>query len=223
MCIIVEDEPAAIQKLSSFIEKIEYLHLTACFQSVAEALNWLNQHTVDLIFLDLHLGEAKGFDLLKSISYSPHVIVTTAFSEYAVESYQYYIDAYLLKPYSFSDFLQAISKIYKSSTYIGSKKDYIFIKTEYRLEKVLLNDILYLEGMKDYIKIVMTNKQLMTLMNFKEIIELLDSQNFYRVHHSFVVAIDKIDFIERNRIVINEQYIPISESKRVNFLKFINK
>lgn len=222
-CVIVEDETSATQKLTSFIENIDYLNLVAIFDSVVEAFNWLNQHKADLIFLDLHLGELNGFDLLKSMAYTPSVIITTAFSEYAVESYQYSVNAYLLKPYSFADFLQALNKLPKNSPQTEIGKTYIFIKTEYRLEKVMLSEILYLEGMKDYIKIVMTNKQLMTLMSFKEILDLLDNPNFCRVHHSFVVALDKIDFIERNRIVIEEKYIPISESKREAFLKQIGK
>jgi len=222
-CVIVEDESSAIQKLTAFIDKIDYLNLVATFDNVGEAFNSLNQNKVDLIFLDLHLGELSGFDLLKNITYTPFVIITTAYGSYAIESYRYHVNAYLLKPYSFADFLQALSKLQKNSSNSEINKAYIFIKSEYRLKKVMLNDILYLEGMKDYIKIVMDKKQLMTLMSFKEILELLDSPNFCRVHNSYIVAIDKIDFIERNRIVIREKYIPISESKRDSFFKLIGK
>lgn len=222
-CVIIEDETSATHKLTSFIEKIDYLNLLKTFDNLAEAFSWFNQYKVDLIFLDLHLGELSGFDLLKNINSKPSVIITTAFAEYAVESYQYFINAYLLKPYSFSDFLQALGKLPQNTSSYGGDKGYIFIKTEYRLEKVNINEILYLEGMKDYIKIITFDKQIMTLMTFKELAELLNNDNFCRVHHSFMVAIDKIDFVERNRIVIKEKYIPISESKRENFFKLIGK
>lgn len=222
-CIIVEDESSAAQKLTSFIQKVNYLNLLESFDNVTDAYNWLNSHKTDLIFLDLHLGELIGFDLLKNIDFTPLVIITTAFSEYALESYQYFINAYLLKPYSFADFLQALNKLPKPNQNTALDKDYVFIKTEYRLEKIMLNEVLYLEGMKDYIRIVTANKQIMTLMNFKEITEIFNTSNFCRVHNSFIVAIDKINFIERNRVVIKDKYIPISESRRENFFKLIGK
>lgn len=222
-CVIVEDESSAIQKLTSFIQKVDYLNLLETFYNVTDAYNWLNSHKTDLIFLDLHLGELIGFDLLKNIDFTPLVIITTAFSEHALESYQYFINAYLLKPYSFADFLQVLNKLPKPNQNTELHKDYVFIKTEYRLEKIMLNEVLYLEGMKDYIKIVTADKQIMTLMNFKEITEIFNNPNFCRVHHSFIAAVDKIDFIERNRVIIKEKCIPISESKRENFFKMINK
>lgn len=222
-CIIVEDETSAAQKLESFIDRIEHLQLLHSFNDVTKAYNWLSQNTIDLIFLDLHLGELSGFDLLKNLTYTPAVIITTAFSEHAVQSYLYHINAYLLKPFSFADFMQALTKIPERSKLSSVKKDFVFIKTEHRLEKVAICDILYLEGMKDYIKVVLRDKELMTLMSFKDILDLLDNPDFCRVHHSFVVAIDKIEYIEKNRIVIKNQFIPISESRRQAFFSQLNK
>lgn len=222
-CIIVEDENSAAEKLASFINKIDYLDLKNTFSEVTDALNWLAGYPVDLIFLDLHLGELNGFELLKNLRTTPKVIITTAFSEYAVESYRYFIDGYLLKPYSFSDFLQSVSKIAHAPVpKTDKKKEFAFIKTEYHLEKILLEDILYLEGMKDYIKIVLKDRQIMTLMNFREISELLNPSDFYRVHHSYIVAVNKIDLIERSRIKIRNKYIPISDRKKAGFLEFIH-
>ncbi|MDX2135855.1 MAG: LytTR family DNA-binding domain-containing protein [Saprospiraceae bacterium] len=222
-CVIVEDEAVSAEKLTAFIGRLTYLTLLETFANGRSAVAWLNNHTVDLLFLDLHLGDLHGYDVLHNLRSKPYVIVTTAFGEYAIEGYRHNIDGYLLKPYDFAEFLQCINHIQQTKQPAPVARDYIFVRTEYRLEKVMLADILYLEGMKDYIKIVTPGKQIMTLMRFSDMMDTLRSPNFFRVHHSFIVAVDRIDYIERNRIFMGKAVIPISESRRDSFLAFLKQ
>lgn len=223
-CIIIEDELPAREKLSAFVKEINSLNLLNVFDNALDATSFLSENTVDLIFLDIELGRLSGIDFLKSLKNCPNVIITTAYTDYAIISYEFNIIDYLLKPYSFERFFQAVTKFQQSNNTLSEKPEpYIFIKTEYRIEKVNLSDILYIEGMKDYLRIVCEKEKLMTLLSFKKIMEKLPQEMFVRVHNSFVVSIDKIESIERDRIKMGNNLIPISKSNKKEFYKIIDR
>ncbi len=223
-CAIVEDEPLATEKLIRFIESVPYLSLVESFDNGMAAIDFLNNRKVDLLFLDIRMNMLNGIDMLKSLQHPPSVIITTAYSEYAIEGFNLDVVDYLLKPYSISRFLQACNKVYEIA--LNNKVDvvspkYIFVKTEYRIERVDLEDLLYVEGQGDYLLIVTSKKKIMTLHSFKKLEKLLPEDSFIRVHKSYIISIAKIDMIENSRIVIDSKYIPISNTYKNVFNKII--
>jgi DNA-binding LytR/AlgR family response regulator len=222
-CIIIEDEPLALERNKGFVCKIPFLNLAATFDNALDGLAYLNTNKVDILFLDINMDELSGIELLKSTKISSEVIITTAYQEYALKGYELNITDYLLKPYTFDRFLQAVNKAQDNLNRIGSlDKDYIFIKTESRLEKIMIDDILFIEGMRDYRRIHTTSKKIMTLQKFGELETLLPIHKVCRVHKSYMVGLAKIDSIERSRIRINEQTIPISDTYKERFLELIS-
>jgi DNA-binding LytR/AlgR family response regulator len=178
-CIIIEDEPPAQEKLAGFIKEIDFLDLKQTFGSAINVANYMKENKIDLLFLDIQLGLFSGLDFLASLNQSPLVILTTAYADYAIKSYEFSVIDYLLKPYSFQRFHQAVHKAYQFLKYdTDTRADYIFVKTEYRIEKIMLSDILYIEGMKDYLKIVTTQKNIMSLLNFKKVSDALPPSKF---------------------------------------------
>lgn len=222
-CIIIEDEPLALEKTKGFVEKTPFLNLLATFDDALEGLAFLKSNKVDLLFLDINLDELSGIELLENSKLNCQVIITTAYSEYALKGYELNVTDYLLKPFSFERFLQAVDKIQenKSVNHKELSSKFIFIKTESRLEKVNIDEILFIEGMRDYRRIHTINKRIMTLQNFSELEQLLPSNLICRVHKSYMVAISKIDEIERSRIKISKEIIPISETYRDHFFSQI--
>ncbi len=222
-CIAIEDEPLALKKLTGFINKIEYLRLSKTFDNAIEAISYLKGNSVDLIFLDIQMEEFTGIQFLETIKQRLNVIITTAYDKYAVKGYEFDVVDYLLKPFTFERFVQAVEKVSNNITekLTPISNDYIFIKTEYRLEKIKVSEILYIEGMNEYLRIVTGDKKIMTLQNFKSMEEMLPKNNFFRVHKSYIVAIDKIESIERNRIKIQNMIIPISDSYKDLFFNKI--
>lgn len=217
-CIIIEDEPLALDRAKEFVQKISFLKLLQTFDNGLDAISFLKREPVDLIFLDIQMDEFSGIHLLESLSQRPAVIIISAFNEYAVKGFEFNVTDYLLKPYTFERFMQAAIKVYDHIK--SSKKDFrgfIFIKTEYRLEKVFLENILFIEGMRDYRQIHTSEKKIMTLETFKELESKLPSNQFARVHKSYLVSLNKIESIERDRIRIQNELIPISETYRENF------
>jgi two-component system LytT family response regulator len=222
-CIIIEDEPLALEKTKGFVEKTPFLNLLATFDDALEGLAFLKSNKVDLLFLDINLDELSGIELLENSKLNCQVIITTAYSEYALKGYELNVKDYLLKPFTFERFLQAVDKIQdsKSINHKELNSKFIFIKTESRLEKVNIDEILFIEGMRDYRKIHTINKRIMTLQNFSELEQLLPANLICRVHKSYMVAISKIDAIERSRIKISKEIIPISETYRDHFFSQI--
>lgn len=222
-CIIIEDEPLALEKTKGFVEKTPFLNLLATFDDALEGLAFLKSNKVDLLFLDINLDELSGIELLENSKLSCQVIITTAYSEYALKGYELNVTDYLLKPFTFERFLQAVDKIQdnKLVNYKELNSKFIFIKTESRLEKVNIDEILFIEGMRDYRRIHTINKRIMTLQNFSELEQLLPANLICRVHKSYMVAISKIDEIERSRIKISKEIIPISETYRDHFFSQI--
>lgn len=222
-CIIIEDEPLAMERTKGFVDKLPFLNLMATFDNALTALLYLKSNQVDLLFLDINMDELSGIELLESAQISSQVIITTAYQEYALKGYELNVTDYLLKPFTFTRFLQAVTKAQKIRLpTVTEAVDFIFIKTENRLEKVSFKDILFIEGMRDYRRIHTLNKRIMTLQNFKELEQLIPSNLVCRVHKSYMVAIDKIEAIERSRIKIADQIIPISDTYKELFFQTIN-
>ena len=223
-CIIIEDEPLALEKTKDFVNKVPFLNLSATFDNALSGLTYLNNNKVDVLFLDINMDELSGIELLESSKISSQVIITTAYQEYALKGYELQITDYLLKPFTFNRFLQAVNKAQENlSQRIAEKQlDFIFVKTENRLEKIMINEILYIEGMRDYLRIHTSNKKVMTLQSFSELELLIPAYLVCRVHKSYMVAINKIESIERSRIKIADQLIPVSETYKEAFLQLIN-
>lgn len=220
-CIIIEDEPLAQERIMGYLQKLPWLHLVTTFDNGMDALVYLQTNIPDLIFLDINIGELSGIQLLESVNRS-EVIITTAYHQYALKGYELNVRDYLLKPYTFDRFVQAVDKVKqqleKKET---TPRSFIFIKTAYRLEKIQLNEILFIEGRRDYRMIHTATKKIMTLQTFRELEADLPETQICRVHKSFMVAIDKIDSIEREGIHIQDQLIPISDTYRKHFYELI--
>jgi two-component system, LytTR family, response regulator len=223
-CIIIEDEPLALERTQGFVNKIPFLNLCATFDNALNGLAYLKSNKVDLLFLDLNMDELSGIELLESSKIDSQVIITTAYQEYALKGYELNVTDYLLKPFTFDRFLQAVNKAQEniSQSTPDTPLDFIFVKTENRLEKITLKDIVYIEGMRDYRRIHTVNKRIMTLQNFKELEQIIPSSLVCRVHKSYMVALNKIESIERSRIKISDQIIPISETYKSFFFQLIN-
>ncbi|MFZ7114258.1 MAG: LytR/AlgR family response regulator transcription factor [Bacteroidota bacterium] len=224
-CIIIEDEPLAMERTKSFVDKIPFLNLCGTFDNALDGLSYLRSNKVDLLFLDINMDELSGIELLESSKIDSRVIITTAYQEYAIKGYELNVTDYLLKPFTFDRFLKAVNKAQESMSQpaLSLPPEYIFVKTENRLEKVNLSDIIYIEGMRDYRRIHTAEKRIMTLQNFSELEKIIPSNIVCRVHKSFMVGINKIESIERSRIKIFNQIIPISETYRELFFQVISK
>lgn len=233
-CIAVDDEPLALNILEDYISKIPYLELKKTFTSALACIEYLKENKVDLLFLDIQMEELSGIQLLKVLKDRPEVIFTTAYHNYAIQGFDLDVTDYLLKPISFERFLIAVDKVYEKvcrrktpvaqpqdSNKQSSEKDFFFVKTEFRLQKVFLSDILYIEGMGDYVRIVTTQERIMTLQSFKKVESVLVEPRFVRVHRSYMVALDKITSVERNRIRIGDQLIPVGENYRKSFFALL--
>jgi two-component system LytT family response regulator len=223
-CIIVEDEPLAQERTISFVAKVPFIELRATFDNALAALAYLKENPTDLLFLDINLGELSGIELLENSKIDSKVIITTAYQEYALKGYELRVTDYLLKPFTFNRFLQAVDKVRDGFIQRSAIKDadFIFVKTENRLEKIMLDDILYIEGMRDYRKIHTKTKKIMTLQNFGEFEQAIPASVVCRVHKSYMVALNKIESIERSRIRIARQLIPVSETYKEVFYRYIS-
>ena len=222
-CIAIEDEPLALNKIKKFIKQVEYLNLLDVFNNAVDAISFLKYNTVDLIFLDIRMKNLSGIQFLESLKTSPKVIITSAYDEYALKGYELDVSDYLLKPFSFERFLKSSEKVYEELT-TSTKEDnrsFIFVKTEFRIERVEFDRIQYIQGMKDYLQIHTTDKKIMTLQTFKCLEASLPKTQFTRVHNSYIVAISKIESIERNRIRIGDEVIPITDTYKERFYQLL--
>ena len=224
-CIIIEDEPLARERIKGYIQKLSYLRLIGVFDDGIEALSFLQTHAVDLIFLDINMGDFSGIQLLESIRPEGQVVISTAYHEYALKGFELNVTDYLLKPYTFERWLQAIDKVTnnKAKGQPIPVPNFIFVKTEYRLEKLQLDELLYIEGMRDYRRIFTRSKQILTLETFGELEQRLPPGVACRVHKSFMVALDKIDSVERDLIRIGKVEIPVSETYRKQFMQLLTR
>lgn len=223
-CIIIEDEPLAQERTREYVQKLPFLKLLGTFENAFEALDFLQTNKVDLIFLDINLGEFSGIQLLETNAVTSQVIITTAYQKYALKGFDLKVTDYLLKPFTFERFVQAVSRVQEKlpKKQAVAPKNFIFVKTENRLEKINLRDIIFIEGMRDYRRIHTVNKRIMTLQTFTEFERQIPPNIICRVHKSYMVAIDKIDSIEKDLIKIGEKFFPISETYKQRFFSLIN-
>ncbi|MFY0714082.1 response regulator transcription factor [Seonamhaeicola sp. NFXS20] len=233
-CVAVDDEPMALNLVESYIEKTPFLELKTKCSSAIEAMQYIKEHPVDLLFLDIQMPDLTGIELSKILPEQTRVIFTTAFDHYALEGFKVDAIDYLLKPFDYAEFLTAANKAQKwfellkgktnQPEIISKEKEFLFVKSEYKQLRIKLADVLYFEGLKDYIKIWLKNnpKPILTLMSLKSLEEELPITQFMRVHRSFIVSLNNIDVIERSQIIINKQRITVSEQYKPKFLKFIN-
>jgi two-component system LytT family response regulator len=230
-CINIDDEPLALKQIASYIEKTPFLELKASFESSIDALAYLQNNEVDLMFVDINMPDLNGMDFVKSLSNPPKIIFTTAYSEYALEGFKVDAIDYLLKPIDYAAFLKASNKAkgrFQSENpekaQIEGNEKFLFIKSEYKILRINLSDIKYIEGMREYVRIHLANeKPIMALMSMKKMEEFLPDVKFMRVHRSFIVSLDKITTIERNRIVFDKNtYIPVSEQFKSKFQKYLD-
>jgi DNA-binding LytR/AlgR family response regulator len=234
-CWIVDDEPLAVSLLESYVNKVPFLKLTGKYSNALSAMQNIANEKVDVLFLDIQMPEVNGMDFAYTISLHTRVIFTTAFSEYAVEGYRVNALDYLLKPFSFEEFVAAAKKAYhwfeivqqKPIPEIDKERDKvgIFVKSEYKYLHILYENILYIEGLKDYVKIFTLDslKPILSLMSLKQLEEDLPFGNFVRVHRSYIINIDKISSINKNRIIIDKKQIPIGETYKKQFMNLIDK
>jgi DNA-binding LytR/AlgR family response regulator len=233
-CIAIDDDPSALKTIREFCLKIQSVNIVGTFTNPYEAIHTLNNNQVDLIFLDIVMPQISGLEFLKTLYNPPMVIFTTAFKEYAVEGFEYDAVDYLVKPFAFDRFLKAVNKAFqllKLKNPVNSSFEeaprisngFLMVKVEYTTIRVDLNDILYIEGLKDYVKIHTEGKLILTKTTMKNIIEKLPSDSFIRVHKSYIISLEKIDMIENSRIVIGNQRIPIGESFRSSFFEVVNR
>ena len=234
-CIAVDDEPLALELMADYIGKIPFLDLVCTTGQVLEALSLIQQGQVDLVFLDIQMPELTGMQFLSITNGKCKAILTTAYPQFALEGYEYEVLDYLIKPIRFERFVKAANK---AAGYFGEPEearveipqvadqvvqadtpDFIFVKVEHKIVKVNLPDILYIEGLKDYISIYTPGERILSLMTMKKAEELLPEPRFTRVHKSYIVALDKIDYIERQRIFIGKHAIPLGETYREGFME----
>jgi len=232
-CWIVDDEPLALSLLESYVQRTPFLSLTGKYSNALSAMKHIAGEKVDVLFLDIQMPDVNGIELARIIDNHTRIIFTTAFSEYALEGYKVNAIDYLLKPFSFSEFLAAAKKALNwfemteskaNSEYVQENVG-IFVKSEYRLLHVLYDDMLYIEGLKDYVKIYTESslKPILSLMSLKSLVEELPSERFIRVHRSYIIHLNKISSVDKNRIIIGKKQIPVGETYRKQFLSAIRK
>ncbi len=227
-CIAVDDEILALNKIKRFISKIDFVDLKYCFDNAKDAINYLKANQINLILLDIEMPEITGFELLQNLKLKPYVILTTAFDHYALKGYDFDVDDYLLKPIQFDRFLKAMEKIYDNvkkdyklnlmSENKTEEKDHIFVKSSGKIIKIFINEIYFIEGMKDYLSINYKDSRVLTLMSFNEIINKLPQNNFIRIHKSYLVSKSKIQEIATNELLVNDQKLPIGKTYKKNIL-----
>jgi DNA-binding LytR/AlgR family response regulator len=235
-CIIADDEPLALSLLKSYAEKTPFLHLVKACSSGVEVLSYLEEEDIDLLFLDIQMPGLSGMQLAKTLDKDgPRVIFTTAFEQYAIESYKVDAIDYLLKPFGFDDFLNAAQKAkkkiiehknaQKAVITDSGNPGHIIVKSDYKLRQIAMNDILYIEGLKDYVKIYRKSdtKPIVTLLSMKNIEAALPAEQFMRVHRSFIVNLNEIQTIERGTIIFGDLYIPVSDKYKDVFQVFLSK
>lgn len=236
-CIIVDDEPLALELLQSYVEKTPFLNLIGKYSSAVEAMHEItSKEPAHLIFLDIQMPGLNGLEFSKLVNPQTRIVFTTAFNQYAIDSYKVNALDYLLKPISYADFLQATNKavnwfklqegtMQNASETEANTPEFIYVKSEYKLIQIKLRDILYIEGLKDYLKIYLENepRPILSLISMKTMEASLPTDRFIRVHRSYIVQKSKIKIIDRGRIVFNKEHIPISESYKQELLSYINE
>lgn len=230
-CLIIDDEPLALDLIERYVNQTPFLELVGRCFSCIEAMQVLHEESIDLIFLDIQMHDMTGIEFSRTLKNGPKFIFTTAYEEYALQGFKLDALDYLLKPFNYEEFVKSAQKAKDLFELIDASKErnvtssYIFVKSEYKLIKVDLKDVLYIEGLKDYVKIHLDQDKtpIMSLMSVKAIEEQLPSHDFMRVHRSYIVNLHKIEAVERGKVKINEVYIPVADNYKQSFQEFINK
>ena len=229
-CCIIDDEPLALELIKSYVEKTPFLELVDAFPSASLAVRTIIGNDIDLLFLDIQMDELNGIEFARVVPPRCRIVFITAFAQYAVEGFRANALDYLLKPVSYTEFIEAANKalqwfrLVESATSATADKKYIIVKSEYKLLQIPVDDILYIEGLKDYVRIYLADgSTVMSLMSLRTMETGLPAGQFMRVHRSFIVQTSKIKIIERNRIVFGKQYIPISDSYKTEFSDYITR
>ncbi len=230
--IAVDDEPLALQLVTGYIEKTPGLNLLGKFDNPLDAMDFIAREDVDLIFIDIRMPDLSGLEFTRSMVKGPKVIFTTAYEKYALDGFKLDVVDYLLKPFSYEEFLKSVQKVQKLiklensvPDQIDSNNEFLFLKSDYKIKRINFNDILYIEGLKDYVKVYIQNatKPVLSLSTMKLLESKLPESKFMRVHRSFIVNLEKIDTIERSRIVFGKTYIPVSDQYKEKFQEFLDK
>lgn len=235
-CVIIDDEPLAVELLEDFVKKVDSLELVSTFNNAIDAVSFINQNNIDLIFLDIQMPHFSGIDFLNTIEKKPLVIFTTAYSDYAVEGFNLGAVDYLVKPIPFHRFLKSVVRAQQISNPAATvqhisenivapevEQDFMFVRAEYENVKMNFSDILFIEGLKDYVKIYTTdNKFTLTLISLIKLENLLSNKGFSRIHRSYIINIKHVKSIQKNKVLISDKRIPISESYKNAFFEKIN-
>jgi two-component system, LytTR family, response regulator LytT len=230
--IAIDDEPLALRLVSDYVSKTPFLELVGSFDNPLDAIDFLSTHTADLIFVDIQMPDLTGIEFTRSLEDAPKIVFTTAYEKYALEGFKLNAIDYLLKPFSYEEFLKAAGKARKQTELeanvlpsIETNSQFLFLKSEYKIRRINFNDILYIEGLKDYIKVYISgdDKPVLSLNSIKSLEQKLPEEKFMRVHRSFIVNLDKIDTIERSRIIFGKVYIPVSDQYKEKFQEYLDK
>jgi DNA-binding LytR/AlgR family response regulator len=227
-CVVADDEPLALELITGYVERMPFLNLIKSCSNAYEVMEVAKNTQVDLAFLDIQMPGLNGLELARAIDPKTLLVFTTAFDNYAIEGYKVNAIGYLLKPFNFEEFYDAAAKAQnvfekRSLPQSNTSDPFIFVKTEYRIQRIEFCNILYIEGLKDYVKIYLQNqlKPVVSLMSMKSINEHLPQSQFMRVHRSFIVNLSKIQTIERSRILFGEVYVPVSDNYKEQFWEFV--
>jgi len=230
--IAIDDEPLALRLVSDYVSKTPFLELVGSFDNPLDAIDFLSKQSADLIFVDIQMPDLTGIEFARSLESAPKIVFTTAYEKYAIEGFKLNAIDYLLKPFSYEEFLKAAGKARKQTELeanvlpsIEANSQFLFLKSEYKIRRINFNDILYIEGLKDYIKVYISgdDKPVMSLNSIKSLEQKLPEDKFMRVHRSFIVNLDKIDTIERSRIIFGKVYIPVSDQYKDKFQEYLDK
>lgn len=230
--IAVDDEPLALQLVTGYIKKTPGLELAGSFDNPQEALEFVINEKIDLIFIDIQMPDLTGIEFTRALTGGPRVVFTTAYEKYALEGFKLDVVDYLLKPFSYEEFLKAVGKAARlfraeqgEQEKVESNSEFLFLKSDYKIRRINFNDILYIEGLKDYVKVYTAGeaKPVLSLITMKLLEAKLPQARFMRVHRSFIVNLERIETIERSRIVFGKTYIPVSEQYKEKFQDFLDK
>jgi len=230
--IAIDDEPLALKLVSDYVRKTPYLELVGSFDNPLDAIEFLSDNEAELIFVDIQMPDLTGIEFTRTLEGDQKVIFTTAYEKYALQGFKLNAVDYLLKPFSYEEFLIAAGKAHKMAELevaaipsIEANNQFLFLKSEYKIRRINFNDILYIEGLKDYIKVYTTgtDKPVLSLNSIKSLENKLPAEKFMRVHRSFIVNLDRIETIERSRIIFGKTYIPVSDQYKDKFQEFLDK
>lgn len=229
-CVIIDDEPLALELMESYVRKTPFLELCGKYNSAVMALNEINFRNIDLLFLDIQMPDLNGLELSRMLPQDTRIVFTTAFDQYALDGFKVNALDYLLKPINYNEFLTASRKALewfelKHQANPSREEDFIYVKSDYKLVQIRLEDILYIEGLKDYLKIYTENdpRPVLTLISMKSMEERLPSPRFMRVHRSYIVQMNKVKTLDKGQIIFGKTRIPISDTYKTDITAYLNK